>query len=93
MIPKELLDKCTTDSEKDTANFFDRIGLKCIDLSFKIKDDKGKDTGEIDGIFIDIENEVILIYDESKQQKKSNDKIMKVKFLKIFLIYHFTLFI
>jgi|694.fasta_scaffold93503_3 DGQHR domain-containing protein len=77
MIPKELLDKCTTDSEKDTANFFDRIGLKCIDLSFKIKDDKGKDTGEIDGIFIDIENEVILIYDESKQQKKSNDKITK----------------
>ncbi|MES2746912.1 MAG: DGQHR domain-containing protein [Bacteroidota bacterium] len=77
MITEELLNKCTSTSEKETALFFDSIGLKCIDLSFKIHDDKNKVTGEIDGIFIDEENEVILIYDDSKQQKKSNDKITK----------------
>lgn len=77
MIGEELLKKCTTESEKETALFFDSLGLRCIDLSFKIADTKGNVTGEIDGIFIDEENEVILIYDESKQQKKSNDKITK----------------
>jgi len=77
MITEELLNKCTTESEKETASFLDSLGLKCIDLSFKIYDSKGKTTGEIDGIFIDEENEVILIYDESKQVKKPNDKITK----------------
>lgn len=77
MIKDELINKCTTESEKETALFFDRLGLKCVDLGFKIYDSKSNVTGEIDGIFIDEENEVILIYDESKQQKKSNDKITK----------------
>lgn len=77
MIAEELLVKCTTESEKETAAFLDGLGLKCIDLSFKIYDAKGKTTGEIDGIFLDEENEVILIYDESKQAKKPNDKITK----------------
>jgi len=77
MISDELLNKCTTDSEKETAKFLSDLGLKCIDLSFKIFDSKGKTTGEIDGIFLDEENEVILIYDESKLAKKSNDKITK----------------
>jgi DGQHR domain-containing protein len=77
MIAEELLAKCTTESEKETAELLGRLGLKCIDLSFKIYDAKGKTTGEIDGIFLDEENEVILIYDESKQSKKTNDKITK----------------
>lgn len=77
MISEGLINKCTTDSEKETAHFFDKLGLKCVDLGFKIYDSKNNVTGEIDGIFIDEENEIILIYDESKQQKKSNDKITK----------------
>jgi hypothetical protein len=77
MINEELLTKCTSESEKETALFFDSLGLKCIDLGFKIFDTKNNVTGEIDGIFIDEDNEVILIYDDSKQQKKSNDKITK----------------
>ncbi len=75
MIDPELLKKCVTDSEKETALFFDSIGLECIDLSFKIKDNNNRDLGEIDGIFLDKENEVIIIYDDSILKDGVNSKI------------------
>jgi len=77
MIADEQLLKCTTESEKDTAKFFDKLGLKCIDLGFKIYDKKKNCIGEIDGVFIDEENEVILIYDDSTQTVDVNTKITK----------------
>lgn len=75
MINDELLNKCATNSEKETASFFDKIGLKCIDLCFKIKTQKGADVTDIDGIFLDEENEVIIIYDDS-EKSDSNPKIL-----------------
>lgn len=77
MISDVLLSKCRTDSERETALFFDSIGLTCVDLSFKIKnkDNDKLDLGEIDGIFLDTENEVIIIYDDCKKKEKDNAKI------------------
>lgn len=63
-------------SEKGTALFFHDIGLKCIDLCFKIKADDGSDITDIDGIFLDEENKVIIIYDDSTQSGQHNTKIL-----------------
>lgn len=62
-------------SEKDTALFFDRIGLDCVALNPKIPTETGIDLGEIDGIFIDNKNELIFIYDDSVHRKDVNKKI------------------
>lgn len=75
MIKEELLKKCLTDSEKATAQFFYKLGLECIDLCFKIQAEDGSDVTDIDGIFLDNENKVIFIYDDSKQKNDSNSKI------------------
>ena len=77
MIENDLLSKCTTESEKETADLFDRLGLECIDISFKIYDSKQNPIGEIDGIFLDRENEIIIIYDDSNQKNDVNTKITK----------------
>lgn len=76
MIEHSLLEKCINESEKATALFFDRIGLKCIDLCFKIKADDGTDITDIDGIFLDEENKVIIIYDDSEIANNHNPKIL-----------------
>lgn len=75
MISDVLLSKCRTNSERETAHFFDSIGLICVDLSFEVKDDNNRDLGEIDGIFLDKESEVIIIYDDSVQKESINSKI------------------
>lgn len=75
MINTDLLEKCTNDSEKETAIFFYNLGLECINLCFKIKADDGTDITDIDGIFLDKENKIILIYDDSKKDRDSNAKI------------------
>lgn len=73
---EELLSKCKTTSEKDTAEFFLRIGLKCIDINFIILDEDDKThITDIDGIFLDEENEIIIIYDDSEQKEAHNQKI------------------
>lgn len=76
MIESELFSKCVSQSEKDTALFFDRIGLKCIDLCFKITAEDGTDVTDIDGIFLDEENKCIIIYDDSKLADGHNPKIL-----------------
>ena len=63
------------ESEKETALFFCEIGLKCVDLCFKITGTDGSPITDIDGIFLDQENKVILIYDDSTQKNDSNAKI------------------
>lgn len=64
------------DSEKETALFFNDIGLECISLCFKIKADDGfTDITDIDGIFLDNDNKIIIIYDDSQQSRDSNSKI------------------
>lgn len=63
-----------TESEKETAQFFDRLEIKCDALNWVTKID-GIDLGEIDGIFLDKENEVIFIYDESVYSNGVNPKI------------------
>ncbi|GEM_PF-1599740 len=75
MIEESILKKCANDSEKETAIFFDSLGLECINLCFKIKADDGTEITDIDGIFLDKENKVILIYDDSKKDRDSNAKI------------------
>lgn len=76
MIDDKLLKKCVNQSEKDTALFFSRIGLKCIDLCFKIKAEDGTDVTDIDGIFLDEENKCIIIYDDSTLAEGHNTKIL-----------------
>lgn len=75
MIDSELLDNCTTTSERETALFFDAIGLECTSLNFKLKTSTGTDLGEIDGIFVDNKNEIIFIYDDSEHSNDVNKKI------------------
>jgi len=74
---EEKLKKCTTESEKRVAHFFNEIGLECVDLSLEIKDENGEKLGEIDGVFLDRENEIIIIYDDSTQSTNVNTKITK----------------
>lgn len=62
-------------SEKETALFFDRIGLDCVALNPKIPTETGIDLGEIDGIFIDDKHELIFVYDDSVHKNDVNKKI------------------
>lgn len=71
----ENFDNYGSPDEKDVALFFKELGLECIALCFKIIADDGSDVTDIDGIFLDTENKVILIYDDSKQKKDSTSKI------------------
>jgi len=77
MIAEELLNKCATDEERETANYFDKIGLRCVDLGFKIYDGNHSVIGEMDGIFVDDENEVIIAYEDSAKSSEVNSKITK----------------
>lgn len=70
------LQKCQNDSEKNTALLFKNLGFECIDLNLIIKDKDGNDIGEIDGVFLDTSNQVIIIYDDSVD-KDANTKIIK----------------
>ncbi|MGV0751786.1 DGQHR domain-containing protein [Empedobacter brevis] len=64
------------ESEKETALFFNDIGLECISLCFKIKADDGfTDITDVDGIYLDRENKIIIIYDDSTQKNDNNSKI------------------
>ncbi|MDR3009461.1 MAG: DGQHR domain-containing protein [Sphingobacterium sp.] len=65
----------SSESEKETALFFDSLGLTCISLCSKIKADDGSDITDIDGIFVDIENKIIIIYDDSIQKSDATSKI------------------
>ncbi len=62
-------------SEKETALFFNNLGLTCVSLCSKIKADDGSDITDIDGIFVDIENKIIIIYDDSIQKSDATSKI------------------
>ena len=73
---EEKLAKCQNESEKNTARLFKKLGFECIDLNLIIKDNDGNDIGEIDGIFLDMKNQVIIIYDDSID-KDANTKIIK----------------
>lgn len=74
---EEKLKKCNTDSERRVAIFFKNIGLECADLNLKIENEDGENLGEIDGVFLDSENEIIIIYDDSTQTSNVNTKITK----------------
>lgn len=75
-ISQELLKKCKSTSEQETAEFFARIGLICIDLNFIIfADDNETHITDIDGIFLDKDNEIIIIYDDSTLSNGHNPKI------------------
>jgi len=74
-IKEELLIKCVNDSERETAQFFSALGLECVSLCFKIRAEDGTEITDIDGIFLDRENKIILIYDDSKKDRDSNAKI------------------
>ncbi|MBL4561763.1 MAG: DGQHR domain-containing protein [Labilibaculum sp.] len=74
---EDKLKECSTDSEKRVAQFFNNIGLECADLNLKIDDEDGGCLGEIDGVFVDRENEIIIIYDDSTQSTNVNTKITK----------------
>lgn len=75
MIVQTLLDKCKSESEKETAIFFDSLGFKCLDLNYEIKSKSGEVVAEADGIFYDKKNNFVLVYDDSTQSKKVNQKI------------------
>lgn len=75
-ITEVQLGKCKNKSEEETALFLDRIGLKCIDINFDILADDNKTLiTDIDGIFLDKENEIIIIYDDSLLKDGQNQKI------------------
>lgn len=71
------LSKCKNDSEKETANLFYNLGLKCVALNWKMQNNIARDEGEIDGIFIDEINQIYLVYDDSTQKDNRQDKIAK----------------
>ena len=66
-------------SEKETAQLFQNLDLKCVALNWKLKSDLkfNQDEGEIDGIFLDEINQIYLIYDDSVQRDNRQDKISK----------------
>lgn len=64
-----------TNSEEKTAKLFNDFELKCWDLDYVVKTKSGLDLGEIDGIFVDDDNEIVFIYDDSELQSP-NQKIV-----------------
>jgi len=76
-IPEEMLQKCVTSEEKETALYFEKIGLRCIDLGYKIKDEQGSPIAELDGIFLDEENEVIIAYEDTTKVSDASSKIVR----------------
>lgn len=64
-------------SEKETAMLFYNMGISCVSLNWKMKNEKNTDDGEIDGIFCDTENQLYIIYDDSIQKDDRQDKVSK----------------
>lgn len=64
-------------SEKETALFFQNLGLECVALNWKKKNANDSDDGEIDGVFFDSANQLYIIYDDSTQKQNRQDKISK----------------
>lgn len=64
-------------SEKETAILFQNLGLSCIALNWRLKNDSNSEDGEIDAVFCDEKNKIYIIYDDSTKTVDRQDKISK----------------
>lgn len=63
------------DSEKETAYFFDSLGLKCLSLNHIRYNMYKEKLAELDGLFLDEKNKFYIMYDDSDLDKDRAPKI------------------